>query len=148
VRDARRRWGLLALRVLTAAGLAVDAYVHFDLAGQYAANTGAISQGMLFRIQAGIAVVMALAVLAVANRVVHVVALLVAIGAFGAVVLYRYVDVGALGSTAGHVRPGLVPGEDRERGRRGDRGARCRCTHRRPAPNQDDDRYRPRRCRR
>jgi hypothetical protein len=108
--DTHRHLGfLLPLRLLTAAGLAIDAYVHFDLAAQYDANAGGISQGVLFRAQASIAVLMALAVLASTNRAVHLVALLVAISALGAVVLYRYVDVGMLGPLPDMYDPAWYP---------------------------------------
>jgi len=87
----------LLLRLLVAAGLAVDAYVHFDLASQYASGAVRISQGALFRIEAIAAVVAAVLVVAVRRWITDLLAFLVAIGGFAAVVLYRYVDVGAFG---------------------------------------------------
>jgi hypothetical protein len=86
-----------ALGVLTAALLGIDAYVHLHDAGLYDGGTG-ITEGALFRVEACVAVVVALALL-VRPRwvVVWVIALLVAAGAAGAVYLYTYVDVGALG---------------------------------------------------
>ncbi|MGH3860493.1 hypothetical protein [Actinokineospora sp.] len=39
----------LFLRILTAAGLAVSSYIHFDLAAADDANVADISQGTLFR---------------------------------------------------------------------------------------------------
>ena len=39
-RQAVWRWSLWALRAATAAGLAIDAYVHFDLAALYAESGG------------------------------------------------------------------------------------------------------------
>jgi hypothetical protein len=86
------------LRLITAAALAVDAYLHADLAHRYDLNRFApISQGDLFRIEAGIASLMALLVLVAATRVVWAVAFLVAASALGAVLLYAHTDVGALG---------------------------------------------------
>jgi hypothetical protein len=87
----------LVLRLLVAAGLAVDAYVHFDLASPYDSVHARISQGTLFRIEAVAAVVAAVLVIAVRRWVTDLLAFIVAIGGFAAVVLYRYVDVGAFG---------------------------------------------------
>ncbi|HEV2089179.1 MAG TPA: hypothetical protein VGR21_12775 [Cryptosporangiaceae bacterium] len=86
----------LALQVITAAGLGVDAYLHLVLASDYV-GPGAISQGALFRVEAAVAAVAAVLVLLVRRRVVYLLAFLVAASALAAVVLYRYVDVGALG---------------------------------------------------
>ena len=85
-----------ALGVVTAALLAIDAYVHLRDAGLYDAGTG-ITEGALFRVEAYVAVVVALALLVRPHRVVWVIALLVAAGAASAIYLYTYVDVGALG---------------------------------------------------
>src|SRR6266446_3061879 len=87
----------IVLRLLTAAGLAIDAYVHADLANAYSGNGHTISQGDLFLIEAGVSAAMALLVLVVPRWYVAVLAVLVAASAFGAIILYRYVDVGALG---------------------------------------------------
>jgi hypothetical protein len=96
MRDTRSRF---TLRVVTAVGLAVDAYIHADLATRFDGNTGSggISQGALFRIEAVVASVAALFVLLHGRRVTAAFALLVAASAFGAVMLARYVDIGALG---------------------------------------------------
>lgn len=87
-----------ALRALVAVGLLVDAYIHFDLAEQYdAIKTDTISQGALFRIEAAAALVAAVLVVALRRRVTDLFALSVAAGGVVAVLLYRYVDVGAIG---------------------------------------------------
>jgi hypothetical protein len=88
---------LLLLRLVTAAGLAVDAYVHADLASRYDGITATISQGTLFRIEAGAASLVALLVLVHGRRAAFALAALVAVSAFGAIVLYKYVNVGSLG---------------------------------------------------
>ncbi|MFD0275345.1 hypothetical protein ACFVHB_15765 [Kitasatospora sp. NPDC127111] len=88
---------LWLLRLLTAAGLAVDAYVHADLAADRDLVGDDISQGTLFRIEAGAASFAALLVLLAATRVTWAIAFLVAASALGALLLYTYVDVGALG---------------------------------------------------
>ena len=59
--------------------------------------TGTVSQGALFRTEAVVAIVAALLVLIRPRRSSWVAALLVAGSALGAVLLYRYVDVGSLG---------------------------------------------------
>ena len=51
------------LRVVAATGLAVDAYVHADLAPAYAGPGGVVGQQGLFLVEAGIAVAAALLVL-------------------------------------------------------------------------------------
>jgi hypothetical protein len=84
--------------VATAALLAIDAYVHFDDAGLYDFGAGAaFTQGSLFRAQASVAVVVAIALLVRPGRLSWALALLVSASAAGAVLLYTYVDVGKLG---------------------------------------------------
>jgi hypothetical protein len=85
------------LRVATAAALGVDAAVHWGNAPAYDAVTGTISQGQLFRAEAAAAVVVGLLVLLRPRTGSWLAALLVASSALAAVLLYRYVDVGALG---------------------------------------------------
>jgi hypothetical protein len=58
----------ISLRFVAAAGLAYDAYAHFDLAGAFDANTAVISQGALFRAEAVIAAIAALLVLLTRSR--------------------------------------------------------------------------------
>src|SRR5690242_15478280 len=87
----------LVLAVLAALGLAYDAYVHLDLAGTYDGNGDSITQGALFRVEAVIAILVGLAVLASDHRLVWAAAGLTGIGGVALVVLYRYVDVGSIG---------------------------------------------------
>lgn len=101
---ARRSAGLHAwlwlLRLLTVAALATDAYIHAHLAPDYDLVTGGgggISQGDLFRIEAGFSALAALLLLVAATRLTWAFAFLVLASALGAILLYRYVDVGALG---------------------------------------------------
>ena len=94
-RSATLMW---TLRIVVAAGLAVDAVVHLRLASEYQqAFPGGIGGGTLFRVEAVVAVVAAVAVLVRGNRGTYLFALLVAASAFVAVVLTRYVEVPALG---------------------------------------------------
>ncbi|MFD3518223.1 hypothetical protein [Streptomyces sp. NPDC058657] len=84
-------------RILAAAGLVVNAYVHARLADQYDAVGDTISQGVLFRIEAALAALAALLVLVWRRLPGDAFAWLVAAGGLAALLLYRYVDVGAIG---------------------------------------------------
>ncbi|HEU5155474.1 MAG TPA: hypothetical protein VFU43_00625 [Streptosporangiaceae bacterium] len=88
----------LLLRLLVAAGLAVDAYVHWDFAPEMAGvSGGGVGGDTLFRAQAVAAVAAAVLVLAWPRRWTNAIAFLVAASAFGAVLLYYFVDLGAIG---------------------------------------------------
>ncbi len=88
----------LLLRLATAAALAVDAYIHLSLApSQPPGGPGQLSQTSLFYAAGALAIAAALLVLATGARVAYAFAFLVAASALGAVLLYRYVDVGSLG---------------------------------------------------
>lgn len=86
----------LLLRLAVFAGLGVDAYVHLHLAGD-AGHTGTITATTLFWVQGAVAAVVAVLVLIWPRPVPYLIAFLVAASALGAVLLYRYVDVGTLG---------------------------------------------------
>jgi hypothetical protein len=89
------------LRVLVAAGLAADAFVHWRFAPDMApgpnAPGGTIPGDVLFRVEAVVAVLAGLLVLAWARRWTYALAFLVAASAVGAVLLYYSVDFGQLG---------------------------------------------------
>ncbi|MEU8796236.1 hypothetical protein [Spirillospora sp. NPDC048819] len=88
----------LILRLLVAAGLAADAYVHWVFAPDMAfVEGGAIGGDLLFRVQAAVAGVVAVVILTYATRWAYALAFLVAASAVGALLFYYYVDVGALG---------------------------------------------------
>jgi hypothetical protein len=98
------------LRLVTVAGLAVDAYVHFDLASQFDVAGGGITQGLLFRIEGAAAVLVAVIVLLFGRRRwAAMPAFLVAVSALGAILLYRYVDVGQLGPLPDMYDPAWYP---------------------------------------
>ncbi len=101
------------LGAAAAAALGIDAYVHFHDAGFYTAvTTPVISQATLFRGQAALAAAVGLALLIRPSRLWWAAALVVAASAFGAVMLYRYVDVGALGPIPNMYEPTWVsPGK-------------------------------------
>jgi hypothetical protein len=86
-----------SLRVATAAALGVDAVVHAQNASAYDGVRATVSEGALFRVEAAVAVAVALLVLVWPHPVSWGAAFLVAASALAAVVVYRYVDVGALG---------------------------------------------------
>jgi hypothetical protein len=95
---ARRRGTGMTLRILTAIALFIDAGVHLHLApGYQAGNPAGIGQGNLFLLEAAAAVLAGLFVLLRGSRLAYAVAFVVALSAFAAVVLYRYVDIPAFG---------------------------------------------------
>ena len=99
-----------ALAVATAVLLGIDAYVHLHDAHFYdSLASSSLSEGNLFRIQAIVAVVVAVALLIRPHPAVWAVAVLVTASAVGAVLLYTYVDVGALGPLPDLYEPTWVP---------------------------------------
>lgn len=100
------------LIVVAVAGLAVDAYVHLDLASAFANNkTSTLSEADLFRAEAVAAIVAALALLLRPRRYTAALAFLVAAAGVVAVVVYRYVDVGAFGPVPNMYDPYWEPAE-------------------------------------
>jgi hypothetical protein len=90
--------GAGALRLGVAAAFAIDAYVHATNASIYdPASSAIITEGNLFRVEAVVAGLMSVLILLRPRRFIWIAAVLVAASALGAVVLYRYVDVGSLG---------------------------------------------------
>lgn len=88
----------LLIRLLVATGLVVDAVVHLRLASGYQlAAPGGIGQGNLFRLESVIALIVAAWLVLRPSRAAHAAALVVSLSAVAAVVLYRYVDVPAIG---------------------------------------------------
>ncbi len=101
--------GAVLLRLVVVAGLVVDVYVHLHLAAGYDANTAAISEGALFRVEAVVAGLAAVVVLLTRTQIGVVVAFLVAAGGVGVVLLYQYVDVGAVGPLPNMYEPLSYP---------------------------------------
>jgi hypothetical protein len=88
----------MALRILTAVALFIDAGVHIHLApGYQAANPGGIGQGNLFLLESAAAVLVGFYVLIRGSRLSYAMALAVALSASAAVMLYRYIDIPAIG---------------------------------------------------
>ncbi len=87
----------LAVRLLTAAALAVSAYVHVDLSSSPYAAAGQLTLGALFLGQAVVAGLVALWVLVRPSRAAFAVAVVVAAASFGALVLSTYVRLPSVG---------------------------------------------------
>jgi hypothetical protein len=103
------KWALI---IVAAAGLAVQAYVHFHLASAFAhVKSSTLSEADLFRAEATVAVIAAVALLLRPRRYTAAFAFLVAAGGTVAVVLYRYVDVGAFGPIPDMYDPFWAPAE-------------------------------------
>ncbi|MFE9424842.1 hypothetical protein ACFYNO_17925 [Kitasatospora sp. NPDC006697] len=101
---------LWLLRLLTVAGLAIDAYVHADLAPSYDPVGATVSQGDLFRAEAAASAFAALLLLAVRRRrYPWLIAFVVAGAGVAAVLVYRYVDVGAFGPLPNMYEPFWYP---------------------------------------
>ena len=96
MRARTRRNGILLGIVVV--GLLVDAGVHLALASSFPDHrTSVLTEATVFRVQAATAVVAAIAVAVRPRRYTAAFALVVSASAVVAVVLYRYVDIGALG---------------------------------------------------
>jgi hypothetical protein len=100
------RRSAMTLRFLIVVGLAIDVYVHITLADVYDAVGSPITQGALFRGAAALALLSALLVIALPGRSTYLLALVAAGSPLGAVLLYRYVDVGPLGLLPNMYEPG------------------------------------------
>jgi hypothetical protein len=89
------RWALIVIVVV---GLAIDAYVHFDLAHAFDnEKTSTLSVGDLFRGEATVAIIAALALLLRPRWYTAAFAAVVAGAGFVAVLVTRYVNIGAFG---------------------------------------------------
>jgi hypothetical protein len=88
---------LWTARIATAAGLAIDAYVHLDLAHLYAEGGGTINEGVLFRVEAAVAMLAAVAIIATGRRLCYLAGLAVAASALVVMLVSRYIDIGQIG---------------------------------------------------
>lgn len=97
----------LALALVAAAGLAIDAYVHFDLAAAYdGVKSSVLTQGDLFRAEGAVAAIAAAVVLLRPRRYTAGFAFIVAAAGTAAVVVYSYVNIGAFGPFPNMYDPG------------------------------------------
>ncbi|WP_311380116.1 hypothetical protein [Arthrobacter sp. ISL-72] len=89
---------LRVVRICAAASLVLSAVIHVQLApGYQQAAPGGIGQGTLFLIQAGAAILAAVFILLKNTRTAFAAAASVALSSLAAVILYRYVQVPAMG---------------------------------------------------
>ena len=104
-----------ALIAIVVVGLAVDAYVHFDLASAFKnVKTSTISEADIFRANAVVAILAALALLVRPNRYTAGFAFLVAAAATVAVLVFRYVNVGKIGPIPNLYDPFWGPGNEKK----------------------------------
>ena len=87
----------VAVRLLTAAALAVSAYVHLDLSSSPWYAGGQLTLGALFLGQAVVAAVVALWVAVRPSRAAYAAAAVVAAASFAALVLSTYVRLPSVG---------------------------------------------------
>jgi hypothetical protein len=88
----------IALIAVVVVGLGIDAFVHFHYASAFAhVKTSTISESTIFRIDASVAIVAALALILRPRRYSAAFAFLIAAAGTVAVTLYRYVNVGKIG---------------------------------------------------
>jgi hypothetical protein len=107
---SRHRLVLGALQLATAAGLVIDGIVHLRDAPDYEPVQGIlIGEDTLFRAQAVVALVLALLLLLWPRLWVWALAALTAAAAAGAVILYTYVDLGAIAGLPNMYEPTWLP---------------------------------------
>lgn len=92
-----RQFSDVALRLIVATGLALDAGVHASSAHLYDGVGRQLSEGDLFRIEAAVACVVALFVLTTRSRRAFVASSVVGLSAAAALLMSRAVDLGPLG---------------------------------------------------
>lgn len=92
-----RQAAVAAARLIAVAGLSIDAYVHLDLASTYAEAQAPVNEGILFRAEAVLALLTALALITSARRLPFVLGLAVSASAFTLMLVSRYVDLGPIG---------------------------------------------------
>ena len=102
----------IALIAVVVVGLAIDAFVHFDLAGAFAGNkTSTLSEADIFRADATVALIAAVALLVRPRRYTAAFAFLVAAAGTAAVTVFRYVNVGKIGPIPNMYDPYWAPFE-------------------------------------
>jgi hypothetical protein len=94
-RPGRRPAWLAA--IVAVAGLSIDAYVHLNLAATYAEAQAPINEGVLFRAEAVLALLTAVALITPRRRLPFVLGFAVSASALTVMVVSRYVDLGPIG---------------------------------------------------
>jgi hypothetical protein len=101
-----------ALIIVVVVGLALDAYVHLHLAHAFKnVKTSTLSEADLFRAEAVVALIAAVALLVRPRRSTAAFAFLVAAAGTVAVLVYRYVNVGKFGPIPNMYDPFWAPKE-------------------------------------
>jgi hypothetical protein len=103
----------VVLRLLGAGALAISSYVHLHLADHYSSLGDTITMGDLFYAEGAVAAAVALWVIVTGGRWAWVAVFLVAAASFGAVMLYRYVNVGSIGPIPNMYDPSWLPSPDK-----------------------------------
>lgn len=89
------RWVLILVALV---GLGIDAYTHLHLAHLYKGNTtGTVNEGVLFQVEAGLAIAAGLWLLVRPGVLSVIATLLITGGGAAALVVYRYYDIGKIG---------------------------------------------------
>lgn len=86
-----------AVRLIAVVGLGIDAYVHLDLASTYSEAEAPINEGILFRAEAVLALLTALALILSARRLSFLAGFVVSASALTLMLVSRYVDLGSFG---------------------------------------------------
>lgn len=92
-----RQAAIVAVGLIAVAGLSIDAYVHLDLASTYAEAQAPINEGVLFRAEAVLALLTALALITSRRRMPFVLGFAVAASALTLMLVSRYADLGPIG---------------------------------------------------
>jgi hypothetical protein len=92
-----RQAAAAAARLIAVAGLAIDAYVHLNLASTYSEAQAPINEGVLFRAEAVLALITVIALTISRRRLPFVLGLAVSASALTLILVTRYVDIGPLG---------------------------------------------------
>lgn len=87
----------IVLRVVCAAGMAVDAFIHLRFASDYDRIGSQITEGTLFRAEAVVAILAVIAIAVTSRRIVSAIVFLIALSASAAVYSSVYVHIGAVG---------------------------------------------------
>jgi hypothetical protein len=103
-------WLRAGLILVVVAGLAIDAYVHLHLASVLdGVKSSVLTEGDLFRAEAALAIIAALALVVRPRRWTALIAFAVSAGGFALVLLYQYVDIGAIGPLPDMYDPSSSP---------------------------------------
>lgn len=92
-----RQAAIVAVTLVAVAGLSIDAYVHLNLASTYAEAQAPINEGILFRAEAVLALLTAIALITSRRRLPFVLGFAVSASALALMLLSRYADLGPIG---------------------------------------------------